>query len=179
MWLIADVQFCVDDFGGYHPKLITFSNSIAGSNVHSFVIKFDNPEIFQNSSRHTNIWLQKYLHGYHYFEGEHHLSDVKNFITENMVEIDVIFTKGKRKVDFFKSFLNFCNIYDLENFGCPSIRLLLDAKLSRREYSKSIVLSLKNWIYKNGHKLPHISPVVRQIRKSFLCWCFCCRQNSI
>jgi hypothetical protein len=154
MVFIIDVQFCVGDHLELFPKVVSFGRCT--KNVKSYTIITDNPYCNSHKALITNSWLTKNLHGHFINDGKYSIDAVKLEIIKNVNVREFIYTKGEQKVAFLKKLLKINHIYDLKDYKCPSIQLLLSQSrynTSSKNYSINIVKCLIHWSFNNEHNL--------------------------
>lgn len=85
----------------------------------------------ESSSTPANFWVQRHMHGIAWTDGELEYSELKPKLEGVVKGVSFIFCKGYEKCCFLQSLIQ-RPVYDLADFGCPSIKTLT-ASLNQSE----------------------------------------------
>lgn len=177
------MRAAVIDFQGY----LTPQNCYIAKEV--TIIDLDYPSVFwhwlfkppsqedaQNLS--ANKWIFHNLHGLNWYDGDVEYSELRSLCQKSTENFTILFAKGLEKSIFLEELIG-KEVFDLQDFGCPSLKCLT----STLEFTKCIYhcgrksnCSLKfakilvDWISRNRSKVDLYDAKIRE--KTFSHWTY-------
>lgn len=174
------MRAAVVDFQGY----LTSNNTYIVKEL--TVVDVDNPSaighwVFKpppeegNSNLPTNIWLYHNLIGINWNAGNTEYADLSKLVLDATKTVTILYAKGLEKSIFLEKLIG-KEVFNLQNFGCPSLKRLQSMEFTKCTYhcgkkyncSLKFANALNNWISKNRSKVDLYDAKVRE--KTFDNW---------
>ena len=123
MEYIVDVQGFKRPFNAFTFKEIAITE--VTDDVMPVVYLFDPPYQWTSLPKKfqcENSWLTRNYHGLHWEAGEIPYADVQEVVRHKFRHASKVYVKGLEKKKWIESFVPY--VYNLEDFGCPSLKNL-------------------------------------------------------